>query len=547
MYIIIDKDAKIIEQNKDSWIDIEWITDCEDWYSYRGESNKVKIYINNDCLSQISLPAYYRGEIYYAKTETGFIVSDDIFWVASQLRCIYIDSKLSRYFQKKGYLPQGVTLFRNINRFTSNCTVQFRKGSLDSHKYENIGQSEFDNMSDDEIYNLFKNTLNNAVKSVIREDSAILLSGGVDSRLLLAVSKEYVENITLITSCSHPYFSSNCSDALIAERIAALTNNQLFVDTMDYDCLQIEELDPIIRKMPFSVHTSINFLRMCSIASKQRISNVLCGQNMDTLYNLGPTERMTLDIHGIGQWFKRFYLSEEFFKTLPDVEGKGVLIDKLIAKVGERMFSKASNQPDLKLPVSASELVNNFINSNDYTVFSSGNNHYSVDYQKKCTPYEIKKKLFEAKLSYLKGGDSQAVEVGGYLNGLSICLPYSDSKMIGFFSQLRLQRKDVFTPKRYSYKYLREFTKKYGEEFASFDKPSRKQMCDRFGDVEDLYDAFDRIISVTEWGREIQKGAGIQATGYTGLMKYDSLLRAYWYNRLIYILTNEYEIEVKNE
>lgn len=547
MYIKLNHDAMIIEQNKDSWINIEWIMDYEESWKVWGKSNSVEIYINKNCLQQIFMPAYYRGEIYYAETEEGFILSDDIFWIANQLRYVYIDLKMQVYFLKKGYLPQGMTLFHNIRRFVSNSTVKFNNGKLVNNELKYSDDSKFNNMDDNEIYSLFKETINNVVKSTITKDSGIFLSGGVDSRLLLAISKEYVENVTCISNCSSPYFWSNCSDVMTAERIAMLTNDKIIVDSIDYECLQIEELDPIIKKMPFSVHTGMNFKKMCLSASKAKVSNVLCGQNMDTLYNLGPTERMALDLHGISQWFKRFYLSEEYFKTLPDVTGEGRFVDKMIARIGEQMFAKVTHQPDLRLPSTAVELVENFIHNNDYTVFGLSSGYQGEVREKQFTPYEVKKELFQAKFSYLKGGDSQAVEVGGYLNGQKIYLPYSDYRMIEFFSQLRLRRKDVMAPKRFSYMYLKEFSRKYGTQFASFEKPGKKQMCERFGKVEDLYDAFEYIIFKTKWGEDIRKGAGIKASGYTGLMHYESLLRGYWYNRLIYLMSNEYGVEIKRE
>lgn len=552
MYLHISKNGEIISSDKESWINIKWIFNSNFSSSEYKKSNDIQVFIDNNKLSSIITPAYFRGDIFWGATNDGVFLSDDFFTVAKKIKTVQVDMDISSYFINKGYAPQGKTLFSPINRLCSNCVyfldnlINGTWGGAQSLSTDNNVRSKLSDFKDAEIYRIFKSTLNEIIAQTVNNKTAILLSGGIDSRLLLAVSKEYTDHITLITSLTSPYFFSNCRDVVIAENIAKITKEKIITNIIDYREHEITELDPIIKLMPFSVHSAINFHNMCKEAAKENISSVLCGQNMDALYNLGPTERMSCNIHGIAQLLKRFYLSEEYFKTLPDVIGKDHISDKIIARIGLRMFSRATKNKNITLPTSSIQLLENFYNSNDYTVFGEKDNNQYFNKIEMYTPFELKKDLFKYKLNYIKGGDSQAVEVGGYINNVKVILPYSDYRMVDFLSQVRLTRKDVLFPKRYSYMYLSEFETKYGKDFISFKEPSKKQLQKRFKGVEDLYKAFTDITEKTNWGKQMQKKAGSQARGYTGLMRYNSLLNAYWYHRLIEIMQSEYDIEVMN-
>lgn len=548
MLLRFDCAGGVIEVEKSSWIRIDWIdenTDIEKYISGDKILNNVTIAIKDSQVQFIALPAYYRGELFWAKNEKDFILCDDFFTIAKRIGTVSIMHEMMDFFLKKGYLPIGHTLFSEIRRIPSNCVVSLENEQFSKQKILLSMKSYED---DEQQYEDFKTVLNSVMdKYSIVPNKSILLSGGVDSRLLLLVLKERNDHMHIITSLNKPCFTENAYDVLTAEKIAHLVGEDIEVVEVAYDELMVSELDPIIQRMPFSVHTGMNFYHMCKVAKLDGVEAIFCGQNMDTLYNLGPTERTTLTFHGTAQWFKRFYLSEEYFRTLEDVEGRGGWNNKAIAAVGKKMFEKASHQRDLELPHTAAELINNFAHSNDYTVFGNGKGLRYADKGARLSPFEVKQKLYDIKLSYLKGGDSQAVEAGGYLNDLRIILPYSEQEMVNYLAGIHLTKVDTWKAKRYSYRYLKEFVPKYGKAIAQFNKPSFLELKERFGEVRDLYTVFEFVIKDTNFGRELSESGAIEAKGYTGLMKYESILRRYWFNRIITMLENEQGVVVQNK
>lgn len=544
MYIKIDKTGKILSIEKKSWINIDWLSEKRQIDSIiSGEAflEQVQFCITDNKFNYAAIPAYYRGEFYYCTCDDGSIyLSDDLFDIAKRVSRLSVIPEMKSYFLKKGYLSVGRTLFKEIKRLHSNSLYVFNNGDIICRNIKFKDQSY---SSDKEQYLAFKNKVNYAVTKHIANNNAILLSGGGDSRLLLVLLKKYTDNITVITNSAIPYFTGNCVDVLIAEKISKLLSLDIEISSINYADIDIGDLDNIIRRMPLSVHFGLNFSQMCRTAAKiNKNMTVFCGQNMDTLYNLGPTERTRLDFHGIAQWFKRFYLSEEYFKTLPDVSQHGKLTDRLTAQIGLQLFRLITHQKNLRLPQNTESLINNFANSNDYTVFSDS--RATPQKLNVRSPFDVKKELYKLKLSYLKGGDSQAVETGGYLNNLKIVLPYSEQDMVEYFYNLHLTKQDVWKPKRYVYAYLNEFIPKYGSEIASFKRPSASELKKRFGDVIGLYKAFEHILHSTKFGQNLVKAAHMEVSGYSGLQKFSSALCAYWFNRVISLLENEYNVQI---
>ena len=68
--------------------------------------------------------------------------------------------------------------------------------------------------------------------------------------------------------------------------------------------------------MPLAAHMAVTFLKMSREVAKRGKTKVWCGQNADSLYNLGPTEKT------LGGPIKRFYLSKEYWKSFPDIKEK---------------------------------------------------------------------------------------------------------------------------------------------------------------------------------------------------------------------------------
>lgn len=550
MEVNLFNDGTIQIISMESWMKIRWDSRDEFKNLIDGENmvDEVTISIHNEKLSYIVLPAYFGGDLYLSQRNDHYVICDCFYRACQVVGQVEIDNTTANFFKKKGYCPIGKTLFKEITRLKSNSVYVIENGILKQYELT-YGKSDavIGNVDDEIQYEEFKSRLNSVVDANIHKSNGILLSGGVDSRLLLLLLKERSDDVSVVTGAVKPYFYSNCSDVLRAEKVARIVGCEIRTDEIDYQKEDISILDMFIDRMPLSVHASLDYYYLLKLFPKGKEMAIWSGQNMDTLYNLGPTERFKLDFHGIAQWFKRFYISEGYISTLPDVNEKALFANKIIAVLGKNIFALKIRDKGLELPKTAQELTYNFATSNDYTVFrysnAGKNKEYIAEKQYGCS-YDVKRELYKSKLSFLSGGDSQAIEVAAYLNDNQLILPYSSSVMVGFFDGLRLKREDVWKPKRYSYRYLGEFEKKYGKGIVDFSAPSKDEVNKRFGKVMDLYDAFEYIIDNTKYGQNLRKGAAIKEQGYTGLMKFDSLLRAYWFNRVIGKLKMEYNVEI---
>lgn len=532
-----------IEKRKDD--EIFWIKDEAKDISKHTLNNTelTSIKIEKEKLKYIILPACFRGEIYYTVQNERTILSNDFYYIASKLGLVSIDSNSKEYFLNKGYCPKGCTLIKEIHRLYNNSTYYFLKGEFETKKDQDDKQTF---IVDDKIkYARFKCLLNEVIDSNISSNVGLLLSGGADSRLLLLLLIEKVRNLQIITNKCNPFFFENCTDMYIAQEVGKLVGKKVYVSEVDYKEIDISQLNKVIREMPCSAHGSFNFINMFKDLYKLgNVDRVFSGQNMDTLYNLGPTERTSVSIHGAAQWFKRFYLSEYFAKSLKDVEGCITPIDSLIANIGCSIYKVITKQRGVTLPHNSLEYISNFEKSNDYTVFSKKDINL-ISEGKDITPLEIKRRLFDVKINYLKGGDAQIISCCGKMYGMKVILPYSDSKMIDYFRDLSLSRKDIWFPKRYVYQYIKEYIPKYGKKIADFSKPHKNILNNKYGNIDNLYNTYEQIICNTKLGKQLQNMSIVKASGYTGLMKYNSLIYGYWFSEVMRILQEDYGVIIK--
>lgn len=535
MLLRADRGGGIREMDPSTWMTAEVLDDTgseeEDLYdrirSGKEISNKVLISCSDGALRWIALPAYYRGDLFLLKDGDGVCLSDDLFELCCLAGRITVDSEMMAFFKIRGFCPVGKTMFREIARLRPDGLYRFRDGSLVREDYETAARP-LGPEDDEEAYRIFKETLGRSIDRDLTEKNCVLLSGGVDSRLMYLLLKERTEQVPLVTCRMEPGFMENILDVWRAEQVAGLTGNPIRVVTHDMGKARFDELLPVIRRNPLSVHASLHYLAMFREAAKVPGVTVWSGQNMDTLYNLGPTERPSLSFHGVAQWYKRSYLSEEYFRTLDGVEGKGALKDRIIAEVGLRLFRRTTGDRRLTLPKSPGELVGNFASAVDYTVFGGrGASPHTIETP--ISTFGLKRGLYREKIAFLKGGDPQAIEAGAYFQGARAVLPYSSQEMVRFFDRLRLTRRDVWSPKRFSYRYLKEFVPKYGRGIASFRSPSRAEISRKYGEMPpDLYQSFQRVIDETGFGQGLRERAREEPSGYTSLQRYDSLLKLSW-------------------
>ena len=362
------------------------------------------------------------------------------------------------------------------------------------------------------------------------------MSGGADSRLVLLLLRERFDNVQAVTNKQIPTFYENAEDVMNAHRIAELTGCSIIDSCNSYDSTQPEDIEPIIRRMPLCSHSAIGFIAMFRAMAGMNVDSVWSGQNMDSLYNLGITDRSALTPAGIAFTLRRFFTSEEYISTLRDVPVKSSLKVKAISRIGLAMFRYRLKQKNLRLPVNAAEYIHNFRSSGEGSIFSEGSEKF--DDGKFTSPLEVKRRLFDAKLEFIRGGDPTVISTCGEINNIPVILPYSSQRMIKYFCNLRLTLRDVLRPKRYVYRYISEFAEKYGEGINIFGA-DKKEVRQKFPQIKTLVEVFDDALNRSSYGKFLHENAKINVSARWSLKQFESLLSAYWLKRVLTVLSKE--------
>ena len=532
MKIKITCDGEIIAiDRKGIYSEITWGEGKE-----RIEESKIVISIKYNRISYIKTPPYYVGDLFYAKIDNGYVISDSLYVVAGDIKHLTVDKNIERYFILKGYCPAGITLFKEIKRIYNNAEYYFIDGML-KHKSLTNTIVENDTVNANE-YDEFKHILNRIVDRNITSNPAVMLSGGADSRLIALLLAERNKNTKVISGLGKPVFDSNGQDVYLANELARRIGLSVINAEFDYADASVNSWHPLIELMPCCSHPAFIFLSMFKSCKNEKIDTVWSGQNMDALYNMGPTERFEWNRRGIGAAFKRFFLSEEYFKSLPDIEGNSSVFTNIFAKIGLKAFQKAYGRSDLSLPHGKDDVLNNFTQSRFYTVFGH-DDILSIDKKElpeTCSAYDLKRELFKVKLSYLKGGDSSVISSSGKLHDIHVELPYSDPEMVEFFEAMHLTAKDIFKPKRFVYRYIAEFADRYGNEINNFKIPACK-LREAYGNFADIYKVFGNILNNSKIGGELRQYSGAEGKG--SLDAFLVKVHRYW-------LDYEYKILRKN-
>ena len=200
------------------------------------------------------------------------------------------------------------------------------------------------------------------------------------------------------------------------------------------------------------------------------------------------------------------------------------------------MFKHHFRQKNLQLPVSAAELVHNFHDSGEYTVFTE--KEQKIDDGNFSSPLEVKRRLFDSKLEYIRGGDPLVISTCGEINNIPVILPYSEQRMIKYFYNLRLTLRDVLKPKRYVYRYISEFAGKYGKGINVFGA-DKKEVRQKFPQIKTLVEVFDDALNRSSYGKFLHENAKINVSARWSLKQFERLLSAYWLKRVLTVLSKE--------
>lgn len=275
-------------------------------------------------------------------------------------------------------------------------------------------------MNDKQRYELFKNRLINEI-SIFQNGDVILLSGGVDSGLILAIAtKIFNKKPFLSTIIYNPTFDLNQNDYEISCKLADYYKLPFQTAWIAFDEESIETLKPYRGKMKNS-HLCLGFHR--ALENMQNRA-VWTGQNADALYS----------------------------------------------------FEAKNNRPGCILK--------------------------RISYM---LPF-LKNKAFRKNLRYTQeSSDSLIIKYAAEFNGCKeVKYPYSSPAMIDFFKHLPVMWRDIFSPKRYSYMFLKELLGK---------------------DYDRLY----KGMKLREWEKQIMTtNFGLQLKRETNADSLSEALRVWW-------------------
>ncbi len=535
MKIMIDTNGNVLEKNDITmYTDIDLFTlDMKVFRPYPSKNDFQNgdvqftcpyICIKDERLLFIATPANYDRELYHATIVEGhkenIMISDDFFEVVKKMQICRKDLESAEFFRSHGFAPIGRTLIKGIDRFRNHAIYH-----IDDRRF--VGQAikvHHLSLDDDGSYIRFKTDLCRIMDHYTLEDRkhSIYLSGGADSRLLLLLLSERTDDITAIINQIYPQNSMNIRDISLAKKVADIVGISVVDTSTDLFKIRLEDYEKIIRYMPNSAHLAFGFIEMGKAAKDSDF--IWCGQNADSLYNYGATERISIGnlSSGVGGALRRFLLSDIYFKALHEKKVRDLPI-RAFARSTCEIFKKRSTC-DLDLPGTLSELVDFFQQSNSYLPLGKQEETGTAP-SEDISLDQIRSRLLDHKLNFITGGDPKAVFLSNATSSKrQIIMPYSYEIMLPLFYSLQLGFKDIIYPKRFIYRYIDEFKSRYGKEITKYDIQTN---------AENIQQAYDKM-SFSQLGQGLYSYADDpkEYDRFFGLEKIHRLLYNYWVERV---------------
>lgn len=386
-------------------------------------------------------------ELFYTFKGRDVIVTDDFFLLASELGEVAYDNREVSFFINHGYCNHGTTIFEGILRIPPGKSIHFLQTSgirIDNE----LDRFDGPNVSYDEFRKILFETINKILTLFPQEKNVVLLSGGIDSTVLLAMVKGLRENTIATTMRFIPRNIVNSKDIKRSERAASFLNTEHQYVDIDFKNATINDLEKIVYRMPFAAHLGVDFIDLFQSLSNR---NVLawCGQNCDSIYNLGPTDRYA-PIH-------RFLISSNYIRMLKGIYGSDnyLPIKRSVDFLIHTYYAKAYGK-EVVVPKNFHQLREYFMQSNQYLALSSADNPViTLEVSDSNFTYrEAEKTLFDDKLgSFFTGRDNKIVSSSAAAAKVAMVMPYSMDNMIPMFRNLSKGWRDVLFPKRYLYRY----------------------------------------------------------------------------------------------
>jgi hypothetical protein len=470
---------------------------------------------------EIHFPYNMNFEVYYARSGGKFYLSLSLADLASHL-----DSEISNEQRQKLYsnwtCDTGKTVYQDINRVKPGDILDV--GSLKFHRkrFADYTQVKAANVDD------FNESVTSSIEGLAckTDKVGVLFSGGADSLLVCLT----LDRLGMPFVC-YTAFPKQEFDSAIDDKFKAVTMAQYFgwehqLVEVDFEKNEISDLDQFIFNMPQSVHLGIYFKALVDKAKNDGVTVLFSGQNMDSLYNLGPTSLFDFSKSAVADFIRRCFLNSTYFKFL-QVKGISGLISKLIAFGFALPFSVAYSLFKRKVYFpswSKADVINSYQLSTDYSTFTKyGSKRCSKSMENNV---EVKTSLLDYKIeNFLMTGAPQAIHTSCRLSEIRAALPFSSETMIKTFYRLPLRVKDILYPKYFVYSLIKELA---GKSYSDIRKESSHGKTPGYVGID--YQEWCRtVLPKTRFGKSLYKAVDNNGlSGSTPAQQLMDRLARYW-------------------
>ena len=195
---------------------------------------------------------------------------------------------LNYQFTLHSVVPAPHTIIDNIQKLEPGCTITVHKsGKIVKAKYFDVDKIQLSKYKTDEIYENISSLLTAAIKkriSIADVPVGILLSGGLDSSLITAISKEYKNNLNTYSIGFETINKEEGNEFYYSDLVAReLKTSHEKYSVTSHDLLH--NLDDVIMSMSepmFSQDSSAFYLLAKNVSKSAKV--VLSGQGADEVF-----------------------------------------------------------------------------------------------------------------------------------------------------------------------------------------------------------------------------------------------------------------------
>ena len=263
--------------------------------------------------------------LYYLKENDQIYFSSHMKGITKNMETKEIDPVALNYqFTLHSVVPAPYTIIKNVKKLDPGCTMTITKtGVINKESYFNINDIQLSDYSNDEINENISLILSSAIKKRINIADVpvgILLSGGLDSSLITAISKEYKDKINTYSIGFETINNEEGNEFYYSDMVAKnfeTVHKKYKVSDLDL----LKNLDDVILSMSepmFSQDSSAFYLLSRKVSNSTKV--VMSGQGADEVfggyfwYKKIMDERNLDDIDTLSKYY--FDRSYDNYKTI---------------------------------------------------------------------------------------------------------------------------------------------------------------------------------------------------------------------------------------